>query len=156
MRIREAIGAAVTAIATAALTVTAPASVPEAAAAPPPPPRNNITIDRTVHIAPDGTISMTGTYRCTLLRGVPAGTVFVAGNLRQGGRADSIGGSRALCDGDVHKWRNSARPGREEYRPGPARADGTLLQLRKDKHGILLPHFLAVASKRDVTLVAGP
>ncbi|MEU5049515.1 DUF6299 family protein [Streptomyces sp. NPDC021096] len=155
-RIREVIGTAVTALGAVALTAVAPASVPEAAAAPPPPPRNELTIDPTAHVAPDGTITMTGTYRCLLLPGGSTAPVLVASNLMQGGRSSGIGGSRAVCDGDRHTWRNSARPYRAPFRPGPARADGTLMQFKKTKSGILLPHFVAVAGLRDVTLVTRP
>lgn len=155
-RIREAIGIAVTALGAVALTAVAPASVPEAAAAPPPPPRNELAIDPVAHIAPDGTITMTGTYRCLPPPGGSTAPVLVASTLMQGGRSSGIGGSRAVCDGDRHTWRNSARPYRAPYRPGPARGDGTLMQFRKNKSGILVPHFLAVASPRDVTLVTRP
>ncbi|MEU7134725.1 DUF6299 family protein [Streptomyces sp. NPDC046261] len=157
-RVRKATAVAVTALGAVALTAAAPAPAPVAGAtaAPPPPPRNILAIDPVAHIAPDGTITMTGSYRCTLLPGDPTGTVLVATNLMQGGRVTGIGGSAAVCDGNPHRWRNSARPYRAEYRPGPARADGTLMQFRKNKNGILLPRFLAVAKKRDITLATRP
>ncbi|GHC64364.1 DUF6299 family protein [Streptomyces cinnamoneus] len=157
MRIREAISIAVGALGTTVLTVTAPAAAPGAAAVPPPPPpRNQLTIDDTGRIAPDGTITLTGTYRCRLPGGLPDGTVLVAANVIQGGHAQGIGGSRATCDGRRHPWRNTARPYRPAFRPGPARADGTLMQFRKNKSGLLLPHFLAVAPEHDVVLVTRP
>ncbi|GHG77574.1 DUF6299 family protein [Streptomyces griseocarneus] len=151
MRIREAIG-----IAAGAATLTATAATgtaPEAAAAPVRPP-NFLAIDRTGHIAPDGTITLTGTYRCAPLA-KPAGTVYIGSNIRQSGITSGIGGSIATCDGKEHRWRNDALPYRVTYRAGTARADGMLLQFKKDKHGIPLPHFIAVASERDITLVAG-
>ncbi|MFI9203437.1 DUF6299 family protein [Streptomyces sp. NPDC053048] len=153
-RVREALGIA-TGAATLIVTSAATGSTPEAAAAAPPErPPNTFTIDRTARLAPDGTITLTGTYRCTVVA-QPAGTVYVGSNIRQGGITHGIGGSVAACDGKEHRWRNSALPYRTRYRPGPARADGTLMQFKKDKSGIPLPHFLAVASERDVTLVPG-
>ncbi|MCA6096689.1 DUF6299 family protein [Streptomyces sp. SCA3-4] len=157
MRIREAISIAVGALGVTVLTVAGPVAAPGAAAVPPPPPpRNQLTIDDTGRIAPDGTITLTGTYRCQLPGGLPAGTVLVAPTVIQGGHSQGIGGSRATCDGRRHPWRNAAHPYHSAFRPGPARTDGTLMQFRKDKSGILLPHFLAVAPQHDIVLVTRP
>ncbi|GAA2715135.1 MULTISPECIES: DUF6299 family protein [Streptomyces] len=138
----------------AALVVAAATTVAAAAPAPPAAPANKLVIDPTGTLAPDGTITLTGTYRCTAQR--PAGAVVVATNLVQHGATSGIGGSAATCDGRLHAWRNSARLSRIPYRPGAAEADGTLLQFRRDKMGIPLPHFLAVAPLRPLTLVARP
>ncbi|MCC3778061.1 DUF6299 family protein, partial [Streptomyces sp. UNOB3_S3] len=111
----------------------------------------SMTIDPTATLAPDGTVTMTGSYRCTVVE--HTGTVFVASNVLQHRRTEGIGGSKAVCDGARHRWRNSARPYGAALRPGPARADGTLLQMSSDRGGIPLPRFLAVVHERDITLV---
>ncbi|GHF64309.1 hypothetical protein GCM10010218_52300 [Streptomyces mashuensis] len=146
MRLREAVAAT--------LTLTAAALTPVTAQAAPAPRQtaHRMTIDPVVSLAPDGTVTMTGTYRCTL--GRPLTTVYIGSNLMQSARTEGIGGSTATCDGRVHRWRNSARPSRAPFQPGPARADGTLMHFRPDHSGIPVPHFLAVTSVRTVTVVA--
>ncbi|MEU1376504.1 DUF6299 family protein [Streptomyces triculaminicus] len=157
MRIREAIGiaaGAATLTATAAVTGTAPQ-----AAAAPARPADHLAIDHVGHLAPDGTVTLTGTYRCAPLA-QPAGTVYIGSNIKQGGLADSVtngvGGSTATCDGKEHRWRHAALPYHMRYRAGTARADGVLMQLKKNRQGIPLPHFISVAPEREITLVAGP
>ncbi len=140
--------AAAVALAAAASTAPAPAAAAPRAA---PASTGAMTIDRTASLAPDGTVTMTGTYRCTVTR--PAGLVVVGSNVIQGARYSGIGGSTAVCDGKEHRWRNTARPAHVTYQPGPARADGTLMQFRRDKTGIPLPYFLAVVKEQDITLV---
>ncbi|MFF4158413.1 DUF6299 family protein [Streptomyces sp. NPDC001678] len=126
-------------------------AAPMAQAAPAPRSTGSMTIDPSATLAPDGTLTMSGSYRCTVVE--HTGTVFVASNVLQNRRTEGIGGSRAVCDGARHRWRNSARPYGASLRPGPARADGTLLQMSSDRGGIPLPRFLTVARERDITLV---
>ncbi|MFI1969710.1 DUF6299 family protein [Streptomyces cinnamoneus] len=147
MRIKDALGAAATA---AALTAATVALAPGAAGVP----GNALTLDKTGAIDHDGTITLTGTYRCAVPRG--SGTVFIGSNVVANGRSDGIGGSTATCDGRTHRWRNTARPHEVTYRPGPVRADAVLMQIRRDRGGIPLPRFLSVAGVRTITLVARP
>lgn len=147
MRIRSTRNS--TAIAAGALACLATAA--PVAAAPAPRSTGSMTIDPTATLAPDGTLTMSGSYRCTVVE--HTGTVFVAANVLQNRRTEGIGGSRAVCDGARHRWRNSARPYGASLRPGPARADGTLLQMSSDRGGIPLPRFLAIAHERGITLV---
>ncbi|MFF4222752.1 DUF6299 family protein [Streptomyces sp. L500] len=121
------------------------------AAAPAPRSTGAMTIDPTATLAPDGTLTMTGTYRCRVVE--HTGTVYVASNVLQHAHTEGIGGSKAVCDGARHRWRNSARPNGASLRPGPARADGTLLQISRDRGGIPLPRFLAVLPEREIKIV---
>ncbi|MDX3692019.1 DUF6299 family protein [Streptomyces europaeiscabiei] len=109
-----------------------------------------LTIDRTGYVAPDGTLTLSGTYRC--LGG--NGPVFVSSSLQQGDSRvrKGGGGSSAVCDGADHTWTNTdrAEPGR--YRPGPARVEATVTELSGS--GLPLPRFHAVR-QQDITLVEG-
>lgn len=71
-----------------------------------------VTIAATGRVAADGTITLSGTYRCA----PGSGPVFVSSSLRQGDSRRSIGGTRAVCDGDEHRWTNSGRAGSVTYR----------------------------------------
>ncbi|MFE2266301.1 DUF6299 family protein [Streptomyces griseosporeus] len=111
-----------------------------------------VTVDPTGRIAADGTVTLSGTYRC-----LGSGPVFVSSSV---GRQTStmnvrygIGGTRAVCDGAEHRWVNTGRPTPGSLEPGTARVEATLLELRTQ--GLLpLPHIHA-ARQQDVTLVAG-
>ncbi|MDX2523225.1 DUF6299 family protein [Streptomyces europaeiscabiei] len=109
-----------------------------------------LTIDRTGYVAPDGTLTLSGTYRCL----GAGGPVFVSSSLQQGDSRvrKGVGGSSAVCDGVDHTWTNTdrAEPGR--YRPGPARVEATVTELSGS--GLPLPRFHAVR-QQDITLVEG-
>ncbi|UUU30308.1 DUF6299 family protein [Streptomyces sp. CA-210063] len=109
-----------------------------------------VTIDPTGYVAPDGTLRLSGTYRC--LGG--DGPVFVSSSLAQGDSRvrRGVGGTSAVCDGADHTWTNTdkAEPGR--YRPGPARVEATVTELSGS--GLPLPRFHAV-KQQDITLVEG-
>jgi hypothetical protein len=131
--------AAPAATAMAAPTATAPAA-----------PVETVTVDPTGRIAADGTITLSGTYRCT----GGTGPVFVSSTVSQGGTSNQygIGGTRAVCDGLQHRWTNTGRPSRA-LEPGAAHVDATLMELRP--MGIIpLPSFHAL-NAQDVTLVRG-
>lgn len=116
-------------------------------------PYETVTVDPTGRIAADGTVTLSGTYRCL---GSP-GPMFVSSSV---GRQTStmnvrygIGGTRAVCDGAEHRWVNTGRPTPGSLEPGTARVEATLMELRVQ--GVLpLPRFHA-ARQQDVTLVAG-
>ncbi|MET9773524.1 DUF6299 family protein [Streptomyces sp. NPDC006367] len=114
-----------------------------------------VTVDATGRIAADGTVTLSGTYRCT----AATGPVFVSSSVSQGGEPhqDSIGGSRAVCDGLERRWTHTGRPttstSADALRAGTARVEATVLELRPV--GIVpLPHFHA-RHTQDVTLVQG-
>lgn len=112
-------------------------------------PADAVTVDPQGTIAADGTISLSGAYRCT---DDSAGPVFVSSTLAQGEHSAGIGGTQAVCDGQVHTWTNSAVVKEPVYRPGKARVTATLMQLAPEGTlGLPLPAFL-VTHEQDVTL----
>jgi Family of unknown function (DUF6299) len=116
-------------------------------------PFESVTVDATGRVAEDGTLTLSGTYRC--VRGTAP--VFVSSSIRQG--ADpiqrSVGSSRAICDGAEHAWTNKGKAAPGTYRPGrAARVQATLMELRRSSFGLPLPYFHAVQDQ-DITLVKG-
>ncbi|MEI5521242.1 DUF6299 family protein [Streptomyces brasiliscabiei] len=124
------------------------AAVPSAGAAGEP--SETVTIDPTGTVAPDGRLTLSGTYRC--LGG--NGPVFVSSSLQQGDSRvrKGVGGSTAVCDGAVHTWTHTdrAQPGR--FLPGTARVEATITELSGG--GLPLPRFHAMR-QQDITLVEG-
>jgi hypothetical protein len=112
---------------------------------------NSVTVDPIGRIAYDGTITLHGTYRCT--GGAPGDPVFVSSELKQGNVNRGIGGTPAVCDGALHRWRNSERTDAVAYAHGQAHITATLMKLNQ-QWGIPLPGFLAV-HEQYVTLVPG-
>ncbi|MGW1997876.1 DUF6299 family protein [Embleya sp. NPDC001921] len=111
---------------------------------------DHVTIDSTVWVAADGTITLSGTYRCTPHH---VGTVLVGGQVDQEGRHASVGGSVATCDGARHTWRNTGQP-YIGIHPGAARGAATLLELAPGEGVIpILPNVLA-HDARDVAVEA--
>ncbi|MEU9186657.1 DUF6299 family protein [Streptomyces sp. NPDC048484] len=107
-----------------------------------------VTVDPTVPLAADGTVTLSGTYRCT----GATGPVFVSSSLRQGGfsRRGSVGGTAAVCDGAWHRWTNTERTKPGWFRPGAAKVGATLTELR----AVVLPlPLFHAAREQDVTLV---
>lgn len=109
---------------------------------------DGLTIDAYGTLAADATVTVSGTYRC-LDDG--EGPVFVSSNLRQDSRSTGIGGTRAVCDGHLHTWTNSAVVKDPAYRPGAARVEAALVQLTAGGAGLPLPGFLA-KEQADVEL----
>ncbi|MFC3574756.1 DUF6299 family protein [Streptomyces yaanensis] len=108
-----------------------------------------VTVDPTGRLAADGTITLSGTYRCL----GSSGPVFVSSSVAQGDPRihHGVGGTVAVCDGAVHRWTNSeTRPG--AYTRGRAHVAATLMELNGT--GLPLPGFHAVR-QQDVTLTAG-
>ncbi|MFJ8544397.1 DUF6299 family protein [Streptomyces sp. NPDC093586] len=109
-----------------------------------------VTVDSTGRIAADGTITLSGTYRCS----GGTGPVYVSSSVSQGDRTVEygIGGTLAVCDGHQHRWTNIGRPYRA-LRPGTAHVGATLMELRPV--GIVsLPSFHAL-NEQDIKLVRG-
>ncbi|MFI7349655.1 DUF6299 family protein [Streptomyces sp. NPDC049936] len=112
----------------------------------------SVTVDRTGRVAADGTVTLTGTYRCT----AADGTVFVSSVVRQGDDSSvrhGIGGTRAVCDGKEHRWTNTGTLSTGALKPGAAHVEATLMELRITS-GLPLPSFHA-RKDQDVKLVAG-
>ncbi|MET8770207.1 DUF6299 family protein [Streptomyces sp. NPDC004658] len=111
-------------------------------------PAELITVDPVGRIAPDGTVTLSGTYRCT----GGTGPVFVSSSVSQGDARlrHGVGGGTARCDGAEHRWENSGKVTPGALKAGTARVEATLTELRPS--GILLlPAFHAVTD-RTVTL----
>ncbi|EPH41371.1 hypothetical protein STRAU_5607 [Streptomyces aurantiacus JA 4570] len=114
-------------------------------------PGESITVDPTGKVAEDGTVTLSGTYRCTRA----AGPVFITSSISQS-RLDtrrSIGSSQALCDGAEHRWENTGKAPSNSVKPGKANVEATLMELRLTK-GLPLPFFHA-AQRQDVALSKG-
>ncbi|MBV1936569.1 DUF6299 family protein [Streptomyces sp. BV286] len=146
MTLRQVMG---TAAGSALLLLAAPSahalSQPPASAAP----FETVTVDPTGSVTADGTVTLSGTYRCT----GGTGPVFVSSSLGQGesGVRKGVGGTSAVCDGAEHRWTNTDRTEPGRFKPGAARVEASLMELRSGG-GLPLPYFHA-AQKQDVTLV---
>ncbi|GAB2978346.1 DUF6299 family protein [Streptomyces pseudoechinosporeus] len=98
---------------------------------------DTVTVDKTGRIAADGTITLSGTYRCS----DSSGRVFVGSSLATEDNSHvryGIGGTRAICDGAKHTWTNTGRA-QGRFRPGPAHVEATVLELRSDDSPLNLP-----------------
>ncbi|OUC95621.1 DUF6299 family protein [Streptomyces swartbergensis] len=134
MRLRPLLGAATGA---ALLLLTGATAAPATAA---PTPQEAVTVDKVGKIAADGTVTLSGTYRCQS----SSGPVFVSSSVSQGVSTTSygIGGTRAVCDGAKHRWVNRGRPMPGALVPGAAHVEAALMELRTFS-GMLLPRFHA-------------
>ncbi|WP_405868512.1 DUF6299 family protein [Streptomyces sp. NBC_00005] len=119
-------------------------------------PQESVTVDPTGRIAEDGTVTLTGTYRCV----ENTGPAFVSASVSHSSTSSSIspssvtvvqgvGGTIAVCDGAKHRWENTSTPS-PAIAPGRVSVEATVTELRF--HGILpLPRFHAV-QRHEVTL----
>ncbi|KUN04825.1 hypothetical protein AQI95_18220 [Streptomyces yokosukanensis] len=107
-----------------------------------------VTIDKTGHVAEDGTITLTGTYRCT----GAAGLAFVSSTISQGDRTFvyGIGGSAARCDGAEHHWENTSSFSPNPFKAGKAHVQATITELRSG--GLLLLPDIHATKEQDITL----
>ncbi|MER6997698.1 DUF6299 family protein [Streptomyces sp. NPDC000410] len=138
------------ALALAALAAAAAVLTPTAAAA------DNFTGDVSVkeqaYIAPDGTLTMSGTYRCS--EPSPARRIFIASSLVQEGKRLGFGGTEARCDGAEHSWTTSGPVGTVMnlgFHDGPAAVDARLMVM-ENVGGLPLPRVLA-GGEKAVSLV---
>ncbi|WP_328768077.1 DUF6299 family protein [Streptomyces sp. NBC_00286] len=112
-----------------------------------------VTVDETGRIASDGTVTLSGTYRCT----DASGPVYVGSSLAP--RETSyvrygIGGTRAVCDGELHAWTNTGRTPLDRLQPGPAYVEATLMELRGSGGILNLPQpRLHATEEQEITLV---
>ncbi|MFI1393675.1 DUF6299 family protein [Streptomyces sp. NPDC020681] len=99
---------------------------------------DTVTIDPTGQIARDGTITLSGTYRCT----PRSGSVLIGSKLIQGPSQAGIGGTVATCDGQEHAWRNTGNTDLT-FTAEAARGEATLLELKTSGGFIPVPVVLA-------------
>ncbi|MGA5767723.1 DUF6299 family protein [Streptomyces pseudogriseolus] len=143
MPLRPLLGAASCA---ALLLLGAAAAAPSAVAVP----AEYVTVDAKGRIAADGTVTLTGTYRCV----GGTGPVFVSSSVNQSTPHVSygIGGTAAVCDGAEHRWENSGKAPQDALKAGAAKVEATLMELRGS--GILVIPVPHAVSHHDVTLAA--
>ncbi|GAA3784915.1 DUF6299 family protein [Streptomyces coacervatus] len=120
-----------------------------------------VTVDPTGHIAADGTVTLTGTYRCTGATGVAFVSSSVSTNPNSPNSAahgtvttliQGIGGTVAECDGATHRWENTSRPS-PAIGPGKVSVEVTVAELRFQ--GILPLPSIHADERHQVTLVKG-
>lgn len=111
-------------------------------------PFETVTVDPTGTLAEDGTVTLSGTYRCL----GNTGPAFVSSSVGQGSPnvRHGIGGTRAVCDGAEHRWENTGKVDAGALEPGAARVEATLMEL-DDTSGLPLPRFHA-GQQQDITL----
>ncbi|MFF7439370.1 DUF6299 family protein [Streptomyces sp. NPDC008122] len=109
---------------------------------------DGLTVDEYGTVAADSTVTVSGTYRCL---DDSEGPVFVSSTLKQGTRSAGIGGTRAVCDGHLHTWSNSAVVKEPAYQPGAAHVEASLVRLTAGPSGLPLPGFLT-REQADVEL----
>ncbi|MGC5563619.1 DUF6299 family protein [Streptomyces sp. FR-108] len=112
-------------------------------------PAETVTVDPTGSLAADGTVTLSGTYRCT----GGTGRSFVSSSLSQGESKvrKGVGGTQAVCDGAEHRWTNTDRTDPGRFEPGAATVEASVMELRSG--GLPLPMFHA-ATEQAVTLAA--
>ncbi|MEU5217973.1 DUF6299 family protein [Streptomyces sp. NPDC020807] len=110
---------------------------------------DGLSVDGHGTVAADSTVTLSGQYRCF---DDSQGPVFVSSTLVQGERSTGIGGTRAVCDGQVHEWVNSAVVKDPAFTPGAAHVQAGLMQLTATgEMGLPTPGFLA-REEADVEL----
>ncbi|WP_326755346.1 DUF6299 family protein [Streptomyces hirsutus] len=137
------------AAACAALLLGTAVAAPPAASAAPAPVQETVTVDSEGRIADDGTVTLSGTYRCL----DASGPVLVGSSVHQGAAHTryGVGGTLAVCDGETHEWENTGRVPSGALKAGAADVEATLTELRSAGL-LLLPVFHAV-HQQEVTLV---
>ncbi|MFI1016873.1 DUF6299 family protein [Streptomyces sp. NPDC020965] len=108
---------------------------------------DSITIDPAGRIGSDGSLTLTGTYRCW---SSASGPVIIGSKVLQGAARAEPEGSAARCDGRVRTWRGVDRDG-AGFRPGAAQGEVTLLRL--DTSGGFVPFPVLLDNHRaELTL----
>ncbi|MEU9102692.1 DUF6299 family protein [Streptomyces sp. NPDC048361] len=92
-------------------------------------------------VAKDGTVTLSGTYRCS----PPSrpGPVFVSSGVLTGSVLHGIGGTVATCDGDEHTWVNRDKVSSPERVPAGETVVQTTLMRLDTGTGLPLPVILA-------------
>ncbi|MCD9872971.1 DUF6299 family protein [Streptomyces guryensis] len=113
-----------------------------------------VTVDPTGQISADGTVTLTGTYRCT----GGGGAAFVSSSVSTTKSSathgtstlvQGIGGTVAVCDGATHRWENTSRPS-PAIGPGKVSVEATVAELRFE--GILPLPRIHADERHEVTL----
>lgn len=109
-----------------------------------------VTIDRTGLIAPDGTLTLSGTYRCSSRLG-PA---YIGSEVSRGNAQSSVGGTAATCDGKEHTWRNTSRGAAGRFVAGPAVGEAVLFVLDLSNGLVPIPVVLG-SDEHELSLRQG-
>jgi hypothetical protein len=117
-----------------------------------------VTVDPAGHISADGTLTLSGTYRCT----GSTGAAFVSSSVTTSPKSSNssvthgsitliqgIGGTVAVCDGVTHRWENTSRPS-PAIGPGKVSVEATVTELRFQ--GILPLPRIHADQRHQVTL----
>jgi hypothetical protein len=121
-----------TALVSGALQVSAAAADPSA---------GTVSANPTGTVSKDGTLTLSGTYRCSAAAG--QGPVFVSSSVQKGSVQHGIAGTAADCDGLEHTWVNQEKlSDGTPLTPGPAGVEATLMRLDSSS-GLPLPAILA-------------
>ncbi|MGC0419116.1 hypothetical protein ABIA38_004637 [Embleya sp. AB8] len=104
---------------------------------------DRVSIDSTVWAAGDGTLTVSGTYRCAP---VHTGRVLVGGSVDQAAHHAAMTGTVATCDGNEHAWRTGEKQS-IPFLPGTATGDASMLELQaRDGLVPVATHVLATDS----------
>jgi hypothetical protein len=146
MPVRPLLGAAAVTLALATAAVATPATAAE--------PHESVSVDRVARLAADGTVTLSGTYRCT-----GGGPVFVSASLIHSGPETTllhgIGSTRAVCDGTLRHWTNKGRTLTDIPATDTTRVEAALVELAPGSGLLpLVPRFRAESPRQDVTLIA--
>lgn len=115
-----------------------------------------VTTDPVGRITAGGTVILSGTYSClgssdpvwissSVAQNAPTTSPYMNTTVRFG-----IGGTRAVCDGAVHRWENAGLVATDALRPGAANVEAVVLEL-SPQGGLPLSRFHA-ARQQDITL----
>jgi hypothetical protein len=111
---------------------------------------DTVSIDPDGRVAKDGTITLTGTYRCSP-RG--SGSVLIGSKALQGANRAELDGSAATCDNRSHTWRGTGDAPGVRLVPGAATAEAHLVHLDTAR-GLPFPVILT-ADRAEVRLRRG-
>lgn len=100
-----------------------------------------VSADPAGTVSRDGTVTLSGTYRCSPSSG--PGPVFVSSTVRVGEVRHGIGGTAATCDGVEHTWMNQDKLVHGALSAqGPAEVETALVHL-DTRSGLPMPSIIA-------------
>ncbi|MFE6132272.1 DUF6299 family protein [Streptomyces sp. NPDC056437] len=111
---------------------------------------DTVTVDGIGLIAEDGTLTLSGTYRCSSLRTSP---IVISSKATQGNTQVGIGSTTAICDGQEREWRNTGNH-MGLLAPGAAQGEASLIALDTSRGFIPIPVVLTT-QRGDLTLQQG-
>lgn len=103
----------------------------------------SISAHQLARVAPNGTLTLSGTHRCETSSSARA--VFVSSNLVQDNKRLGFGSTEARCDGQEHEWSSSGPvdgPMDLGFHEGRAAVDAHLMTLESEG-GLPMPRALA-------------